>query len=108
MNKFWLVLAGIIAGIIALSTLGEILGLGIAGLLVILGVHFYAKSDSSLLKVFWAIVGVVGLISAISNIPGLFGILAIVALYYIVKKWGETDSSSSIVHIEKTWKDASK
>ena len=117
MKKFWLVVAGIIAGITALSTLGAILGLGISGLLVIAGAHFYLKSSTTFLKVFWAIIGIVGLLSAVSNIPGLLGIIAIGALYYIVKKWKQLENQSSIsqvdsndpfVNFEKQWNDLYK
>ncbi len=117
MRKFWLMVAGIIAGIVALCSIGPVLGLGISALLVIGGVHFYLKSDSTLLKIFWAIVGISGALSAISNIPGLFGILAVVALYYIVKKWKQEETSNTVskiksddpfVNFEKQWNELYK
>ena len=117
MKKFWLVVAGIIAGITALSTLGAILGLGNSGLLVIAGAHFYLKSSTTFLKVFWAIIGIVGLLSAVSNIPGLLGIIAIGALYYIVKKWKQIkkntsatqlDNNDPFVNFENQWNDLYK
>ncbi|MBD7944681.1 MULTISPECIES: ABC transporter permease [Psychrobacillus] len=115
MKKFGLVTLGIIAGIVALVNLGPLLGLGISALFVFAGVHFYLKSDSSLLKIFWAIVGIIGLLTAISNIPGFVGILSIVALYFIWKKWKKDDISLSIpktddpfVNFEKQWNELNK
>lgn len=96
MKKFGLVTLGIIAGIAALVNLGPLLGLGISALFVMAGVHFYLKSDSSLLKIFWATVGIIGLLTAISNIPGFVGILSIVALYFIWKTWNKEDLSLSL------------
>lgn len=115
MKKFGLVTLGIIAGIAALVNLGPLLGLGISALFVIAGVHFYLKSDSSLLKIFWATVGIIGLLTAISNIPGFVGILSIVALYFIWKTWNKEDLSLSLqkkddpfVNFETQWNELNK
>ena len=63
MKKFGLLTLGIIAGIVALANLGSLLALGVSAAIVFAGVHFYLKSESTFLKIFWASVGIVGLIT---------------------------------------------
>ena len=117
MKKFGLVVLGVIAGIVALSSLGSLIGLAISALVVFAGVHFYLKSESTFLKVFWAITGIIGLLSAVANIPGFIGILAIVGVYYVVKKWNKEEISLSVineksddpfVNFEKQWNELYK
>lgn len=117
MKKFGLLVLGITAGIVALASLGSLLGLGVSALIVFAGMHFYLKSESTFLKIFWAIVGIMGILSAVSNIPGFFGILAIVAVWYVVKKWNNESISFStptvksddpFVNFEKQWNELSK
>ncbi|MGI2327854.1 ABC transporter permease [Planococcus sp. YIM B11945] len=87
MNKFWLITFGIIAGIVALSNVGPMIGLAVSGLIIYMGVHFYLKSFTTAKKVWWAFVGIVGAISAISNVPALFGVAALVVLWMIYRQW---------------------
>ncbi|WP_342599745.1 ABC transporter permease [Psychrobacillus sp. FSL H8-0483] len=117
MKKFGLVVLGFIAGIVALVNLGPLLGLAVSALIVFAGVHFYLKSDSTFLKIFWASVGIIGLLSAVANIPGFVGILAIVGVYYVVKTWKKEDVSFSssivksddpFVNFEKQWNELYK
>ncbi|WP_277584578.1 ABC transporter permease [Psychrobacillus antarcticus] len=117
MKKFGLLTLGIIAGIVALANLGSLLALGVSAAIVFAGVHFYLKSDSTFLKIFWVTLGIIGLISAVVNVPGFFGILAILAVWYVVKKWNneKVSLSSSIiksddpfVNFEKQWSELSK
>lgn len=117
MKKFGLLVLGIIAGIVAVASLGNLLGLAVSALVVFAGLHFYLKSDSTFLKIFWAIVGISGLFSAVANIPGFFGILAIVGVWYVVKKWNNQSVSFSapivksddpFVNFEKQWNELSK
>jgi lia operon protein LiaI len=117
MKKFGLLVLGIIAGIVAVASLGNLLGLAVSALVVFAGLHFYLKSDSTFLKIFWAIVGICGLFSAVANIPGFFGILAIVGVWYVVKKWNNQPVSFSqsivksddpFVNFEKQWNELSK
>ncbi len=108
MNKFWMAVIGIIAGIIALSNLGPIIGLAFSGVIVYIGVHYYMKSNSTAAKILWAIVGVAGALSAVSNVPAIIGILAIAVLWYIYKKWNEETVSTPVkndpfTNFEKQW-----
>lgn len=117
MKKFGLLVLGITAGIVALASLGSLLGLGVSALIVFAGMHFYLKSESTFLKIFWAIVGIIGILTAVSNVPGFFGILAIAGIWYVVKKWKNESVSFStptvksddpFVNFEKQWNELSK
>ena len=117
MKKFGLLVIGIIAGITVLVNLGSLLGLAVSALIVFAGVHFYLKSDSTFLKIFWASVGIIGLITTVVNVPGFFGILAIAAVWYVIKKWNNEPITFSapivktddpFVNFEKQWNELSK
>jgi lia operon protein LiaI len=117
MKKFGLLVLGIIAGIVAIASIGNLIGLAVSALVVFAGVHFYLKSDSTFLKIFWAIAGIIGLFTAVANIPGFFGILAIVGVWYVIKKWNNQSvsftapivkSDDPFVNFEKQWKELSK
>lgn len=117
MKKFGLIALGIIAGIVVLANLGSLLGLAVSALIVFAGVHFYLKSDSTFLKIFWASAGIIGLLTAVVNVPGFFGILAIVGIWYVVKKWNNdsisfstpiVNSDDPFVNFEKQWNELSK
>lgn len=114
MNKFWMITLGIIAGIVALSNLGPMIGLALSGLIIYLGVHYYMKSTSTAGKIWWAFVGVIGAISAISNIPALIGVAAIAALWMIYRKWNDepavtaSKTNDPFTNFEKQWEKLSK
>ena len=56
MKKFGLAILGIVAAIVVLANLGSILALAISGAIAFAGFHYYRKSDSTFLKLFWGIV----------------------------------------------------
>lgn len=118
MKKFGLIVLGTIAGIIALASLGSLLGLAFSALLVYAGMHYYLKGGSTLRKIFWVAVGIVGLLTAVSNVPGFFGILAIAGLWYVVRKWKQQPlvistsskvlSSDPFTNFETQWNELNK
>lgn len=113
MNKFWMTVIGIIAGIIALSNLGPIIGLAFSGVIIYIGVHYYLRSMSTAAKIWWGFVAAVGAVSAISNVPAIIGVLAIAVLWYIYRKWNEVEVSSSVkndpfTNFEKEWQKLNK
>ncbi|MDS9472816.1 ABC transporter permease [Sporosarcina pasteurii] len=117
MKKFGLVVLGIIAGIVAVANLGSLLALAISALITYAGLHYYKKSDSTLLKLFWGGVLVIGLITAISNVPAFIGIIALIGVYYVWNKWNkQTDdniiehqpSSDPFVNFERQWDEITK
>ncbi|WP_422124103.1 ABC transporter permease [Planococcus sp. X10-3] len=108
MNKFWMTVIGVIAGIIALSNLGPIIGLAFSGVIIYIGVHYYLKSTSTAAKILWAIVGAIGALSAVSNVPAIIGVLAIAVLWYIYKNWNEETIAATVkndpfTNFEKQW-----
>ncbi len=98
MKKLGLVFIGIIAGIIAVSNLGSIIGLIISALIAYAGIYYYRKSESTLLKLFWGGVIVIGLITAISNVPAFVGIVAAIGVYYVWKSWNKEQDDNIIEH----------
>lgn len=117
MNKIALVTLGIIAGIIALANLGSLLGLAFSAFIAYVGFHYYQKSDSTIIKLFWGGVLLIGLLTAIANIPAFLGILAILALLYVWNKWNTSSTNDIIEHkpsddpfvnFEKQWDELTK
>ena len=113
MNKFWMTVIGIIAGIIALSNLGPIIGIAVSGVIIYIGVHYYLRSMSTAAKIWWGFVAAVGAVSAISNVPAIIGVLAIAVLWYIYRKWNEEEVSPSVkndpfTNFEKEWQKLNK
>ncbi|RAZ80887.1 ABC transporter permease [Planococcus halotolerans] len=113
MNKFWMTVIGIIAGIIALSNLGPIISLAFSGVIIYIGVHYYLRSSSTGAKIWWGFVAAVGAISAVSNVPAIIGVLAIAVLWYIYKKWNEKEVSTSVkndpfTNFEREWQKLNK
>lgn len=98
MKKIVLVTLGIIAGIIAVSNIGSLIALAISALIAYAGIHYYRKSTSTLLKLFWGGVLIIGLITAIANVPAFIGIVAMIGLYYIWKSWNKEQDDNIIEH----------
>lgn len=112
MKKLILLAAGFIAGIVVLLNIDSLIGLVISTVIAYAGFHYYGKSNSTLLKLFWGGVLVVGLLTSIFNIPAFVGIVALIGIYYIWKKWNERPddniidhkpSSDPFVNFEKQW-----
>lgn len=115
MNKFWLITLGIIAGIVALSNLGPMIGLAISLVIVYAGVHYYLRSTTALAKFWWAFVGVIGGLAAISNVPALIGAAALAGLWMIYRQWnGQSVSleavkeSDPFTNFEQQWNKLNK
>lgn len=105
----------IIAGIVALSNLGPIIGLAVSLLVVYAGVHYYLRSISALAKFWWAFVGVIGGLAAISNVPALIGVAAIAGLWMIYRAWnGQSVSVAAVkesdpfTNFEQQWNKLTK
>lgn len=113
MNKFWLAVIGIIAGIVALANLDSFLGLIVSAAVIYAGIHFYQRSISTLAKVWWGIVAAVGAITAISNVPAFFAVAGLVALWMVYRRWNGEDvsvsrSSDPFTNFENQWKQLKK
>ncbi|WP_203332062.1 ABC transporter permease [Planococcus beigongshangi] len=113
MNKFWMTIIGIIAGIIALSNLGPMIGLAFSGLIIYIGVKYYLTAGSTGAKIWWGFVAAAGAISAVSNVPAIFGVLALAVLWYVYKNWNEEKFSAPVkndpfTNFEKEWNKLTK
>lgn len=117
MKKIMLITLGVIAGIVAVANLGSLIGLAISALIAYAGLHYYRKSESTLLKLFWGGVLVIGLITAISNVPAFLGIIAIIGMFYIWQSLSQDKNSNIIEHkqssdpfvnFEKQWDELNK
>ncbi|WOV87796.1 ABC transporter permease [Sporosarcina oncorhynchi] len=116
MKKFGLAILGIVAAIVVLSNVGSIVALAISALIAFAGFHYYRKTDSVLLKLFWGVVLLVGLLTAIANIPAFIGILALLGVYYVWREWNggknkditTTQSGDPFVNFERQWEEMTK
>lgn len=101
MKKFFIILVGAIAAIVALSMTGPLIGLAFSALLIYLGMHYYVKAKSIFMKVVWVVIGLIGVFSAISNVPALIGFAALILLYVLYKKWNNEEVSISNVKVKE-------
>ena len=98
MKKLGLLVLGIVAGIIAVANLGSLLALALSAAIAYAGFHYYRKSESTVLKLFWGIVLLIGLFSAVANVPAFIGIIALlgVTMHGINGKAQKTTTSSQM------------
>ncbi|MDQ0972966.1 lia operon protein LiaI [Neobacillus niacini] len=109
MKKFGLVLAGGIAAIVLLSTLGPMVGLLISLVLLYLIYKQFLKAESTGGKIGLGIIGVIFLMASISNAPAIIGVVAAYILYLVYKNWNSSkrsvikEESDLFVNYEKQW-----
>jgi len=109
MKKLLLIIAGIIALIVFLGSIGPMIALAISGCILYFAFRKFVKSNETSSKVLWGIIGVIALIATVSNLPALIGLVAIVALYYIYKHYKDNKEDHSYTsddpfsNFEKEW-----
>jgi lia operon protein LiaI len=109
MKKFGLVLAGGIAAIILLSTIGPMVGLLISLAVLYFIYKQFLKAESTGWKIALGIIGIVFLMASISNAPAIIGLVAAYILYLVCKKWNSSKhsvvkkESDPFVNFEKQW-----
>jgi len=109
MKKFGLLLAGGIAAVILLSTIGPLVGLAVSLVLLYYIFKQFMKADSTWMKVGLAMIGFVVLMASIHNTPAIIGVAAAYVLYLVYKKWNGTKStvmkeeSDPFANFEKQW-----
>jgi lia operon protein LiaI len=109
MKKFGLVLAGGIAAIVLLSTLGPMVGLLISLALLYFIYKQFLKAESTGGKIGLGIIGVIFLMASISNAPAIIGVVAAYILYLVYKNWNSSkrsvikEGSDPFVNFEKQW-----
>lgn len=109
MKKFGLLLAGGIAAMVLLANLGPMIGLAISIAILYFVFKQFLKTDSTLMKIGWGIIGLIALTASASNVPAILGIAAAYVLYLLYKKWTNTKSvkvveeNDPFVNFEKQW-----
>ncbi|MBS4177286.1 flagellar basal body rod protein [Lederbergia citrea] len=91
MKKFLLITAAVILAIIALSSLGHIIGMAISLLIVYYSLKQFLKTESTLWKVVWALIGLIGFSGLLGSLPAIAGIAAVYILYTGYKNWNKED-----------------
>src|SRR4051812_39781678 len=109
MKKFGLLLAGSIAAVILLSTIGPMVGLLVSLVLLYFIFKQFLKTESTGGKIGLGLIGLVVLLASIHNAPAILGVAAAYVLYLVYKKWNENKhtkmnkESDPFVNFEKQW-----
>jgi lia operon protein LiaI len=111
MKKFGLLIAGGIAAMVLLSTIGPMIGLAVSLMILYFIMKQFLKTESIGVKIGLAILGIFVLIASIHNIPAIIGVAAAAVLYLVFKKWNENRYTAKKVNddpfmnFEKQWND---
>ncbi|MEW9050927.1 MAG: flagellar basal body rod protein [Neobacillus sp.] len=109
MKKFGLLLAGGIAAIILLSTIGPMVGLAVGVAILYFIFKQFLKTESTGGKIGLGILGFIVLMSTIHQAPAIIGIIAAYVLYLVYKNWNSSkvqivkEESDPFVNFEKQW-----
>jgi lia operon protein LiaI len=109
MKKFGLLLAGAIAAVILLSTIGPMVGLLVSLVLLYFIFKQFLKAKSTGGKIGLGIIGFIVLMASIHNAPAVIGVGAGYVLYLVYKKWNGKkhtvmkEDSDPFVNFEKQW-----
>jgi lia operon protein LiaI len=87
MKKFLTIMAAWVLVIIALASLGHLIGLAIGLALAYWSVKSMLKAESLLGKFGWGILILIGLSVVFGNFPAIIGIGALALLYYGYCEW---------------------
>lgn len=93
MKKFGLFIAGGIAALIFLSTIGPMLALTFSIILLYFIYKQFLKAESTGGKITIGIIGLIVLAVSIPNIPALIGVGAAYVLYLVYKNWNTNKPS---------------
>lgn len=114
MKKFGLLLAGGIAAIVLLSTLGPMIGLLVGLAVLYLIFKQFLKSESTGVKIGLGIIGFFVLMASIHNAPAIIGVVAAYVLYLVYKNWNRSkqtrikEESDPFVNFENQWNELNK
>lgn len=92
MRKFMLFVGGLVALFILLANLGPMVLLGLGVWLLYIIFKKFVKSDSTMGKIGWIVLGLFVLTMVLTNIYSIIGIAAAAALYYIYKSWNKEEA----------------
>ncbi|WHY87436.1 flagellar basal body rod protein [Neobacillus novalis] len=111
MKKFGLLVAGGIAALILLSTIGPMVGLAVSVVVLYFIFKQFLKTESTGAKIGLGIIGFIVLMASIHNAPAIIGVAAAYVLYLVYKKWNENkqtkikEDSDPFANFEKQWND---
>ncbi|MGE6258580.1 flagellar basal body rod protein [Heyndrickxia sporothermodurans] len=113
MKKVLMFGLAVILIMMALGSIGHIIGMAISLTLVYFSVKQFLKTPSFLGKMFWAMVGVCSLFAVLASLPALAGILAICILYVGYKHFkkeevAEVKSEDPFESFEQQWNELKK
>ncbi|MGG1675216.1 flagellar basal body rod protein [Neobacillus sp. NRS-1170] len=111
MKKFGLFLAGGLAAIILLNTIGPMVALLVSLVILYFIYKQFLKVDSIGWKIALIIFGLVVLSSTIHNIPALIGASAAYVLYLVYKNWNKKAAPKNddpFVNFDKQWNELKK
>lgn len=114
MKKFGLLIAGGIAAIIMLHTIGPMIGLLVSLVLLYFIFKKFLKAETTGGKIGFVIIGLIVLNVTIHHVPALIGVAAAFVLYLVYKKWNETkrntrkEENDPFVNFENQWNEIMK
>lgn len=114
MKHFLLFLGALIALIVFLANLGPLLLLLVTIWLAYLVFKQFLKSESTLAKIGWVILGVIIISIGLPNVYAVIGLAAAIVLYIIYKKWREhppeqpQTANDPFIHFEEQWNELYK
>lgn len=109
MKKFGLFLAGGVAALVLLSTIGPIVGLLVSLVLLYFILKQFLKTKSTGARIGLGFLGFIVLMASIHNAPAIIGVAAAYVLYLVYKKWHENKNASvktdadPFINFEKQW-----
>jgi len=114
MKKFGLLIAGGIAAIILLSTIGPLVGLLVGLVLLYIIYKQFLKTESTGWKIGLGIIGAIVIIASLHNIPAIIGVAAAYVLFLVYKNWNRNkqvilkDETDPFINFEKQWNELKK
>ena len=93
MKKFMLFILGLVAMFILLANIGPMALLALSVWLLYVVFKKFIKSDSTVGKIGWAVVGLIVLSITFSNLFAVIGVAAAYVLYLIYKNWNKEENS---------------
>ncbi|MEH7097316.1 flagellar basal body rod protein [Neobacillus vireti] len=109
MKKFGLLLAGGIAAVILLSTIGPMVGLLVSVVLLYFIFKQFLKTKSIGGRIGLGIIGFIVLMASLHNAPAIIGAAAAYVLYLVYKKWNKRTANEinaaddPFINFEKQW-----
>ncbi|NHC42680.1 flagellar basal body rod protein [Bacillus sp. MM2020_1] len=114
MKKFGLLVAGGIAAIILLTTIGPMVALLISLVLLYFIYKQFLKAESTGWKIGLGIIGVIVLLASLHNIPAIIGVGAAYVLYLVYKNWNRNKQvilekeTDPFINFEKQWNELNR